>query len=128
MSVTEVLVVVGGLVLGYWIMAVFVPSLRDGDPPSGDRSGRAGDGAGGDVDRPGGAAPEVVRWFEVLDIPESSSREEITAAYKRLIRQYHPDLVAGMGRELRDLAEVRSSEINVAYDIGLKLRSTGWHA
>ena len=128
MSVTEVLVVVGGLVLGYWIMAVFVPSLRDGDPPSGDRSGRADDGAEGDMDHPGGAAAEVVRWFEVLDIPESSSREEITAAYKRLIRQYHPDLVAGMGRELRDLAEVRSSEINVAYDIGLKLRSTGWHA
>ncbi len=128
MSGTEIAVVIGGLVLGYWIMAVFLPSLWDGDTPADDGPERADDRADRNSDRAGEAPEEVVRWFEVLEIPESSSREEITAAYKRLIRQYHPDLVAQMGRELRELAEIKSKEINVAHDIGLKLRDGSWRA
>lgn len=128
MSAMEIIVVIGGLVLGYWIMAVFVPSLRDGDRPTGDGREPADERAHGRFDHPGHAPAEVVRWFEVLEVAESSPIDEISASYKRLIRQYHPDLVARMGRELRELAEVKSSEINVAYDIALKLRNAGWHA
>lgn len=128
MSAMEIIVVIGGLLLGYWVMAVFVPSLWDGDRPADDRPERADDPADGRFDQPGNEPAEVVRWFEVLEIPESSSKEEIIASYERLIRQYHPDLLAQMGRERRELAEVKSSEINVAYDIALKLRSASWHA
>lgn len=123
MSGTEIVVVIGGLVLGYWIMAVFVPSFWDRDPPVDGGPQRADDHPDRDADRSFDAPPDIVRWFEVLEISESSSLEQITTAYKRLIRRYHPDLVAQTGRELRELAEVKSKEINVAYDIALKLRT-----
>ena len=128
MSATEILVVIGGLVLGYWIMAVFVPSLWDTDAAAGGEPDPAGDREGPHADPLPDSAGGEVRWFEVMEIPESSSRQEITAAYKRLIHQYHPDRAAHMGRELRELAEIKSRQINVAYDTALKLRGAQWHA
>ena len=41
---------------------------------------------------------------------------EIERAYKVKISQYHPDKVAQMGIEIRELAEAKSKEINAAYD------------
>jgi DnaJ-class molecular chaperone len=54
--------------------------------------------------------------YEILGVTSSASPAEIRAAYQRLIQQYHPDRVAEMGPELRELAEQRTKEINVAYD------------
>ncbi|MGF6494125.1 DnaJ-domain-containing protein 1 [Luteibacter sp. 621] len=54
-------------------------------------------------------------WFEVLNVAPDATREQIVDAYRRLIREHHPDRVANMGKEFRDLAERRASEINVAY-------------
>jgi DnaJ-class molecular chaperone len=59
----------------------------------------------------------------VLEVSEFATVEQIKAAYKQKISQYHPDKVASMAAEIRDLAEVRSKEINAAYDRGLMLRS-----
>jgi DnaJ-domain-containing protein 1 len=53
---------------------------------------------------------------EVLGVSPGASAEEIRAAYQKLIQQYHPDRVAGMGLELRELAEQRTKELNAAYD------------
>jgi DnaJ-domain-containing protein 1 len=36
--------------------------------------------------------------------------------------QYHPDKVASLGRELRELAESKSKEISVAYQEALVAR------
>jgi len=52
---------------------------------------------------------------EVLGVPAGASREEVRAAYQKLIQQYHPDRVADMGPELRELAEQRTKELNAAY-------------
>lgn len=119
MTATELIVIVVCLGLGYWIVAVFLPSLFETDADLADvaaapRASDAQSETPDDVPRP---------WFEVLDVPERSLREEIVAAYKRKIRQYHPDLVARMGPELRELAERKSREINAAYDTAMKLRS-----
>jgi DnaJ-domain-containing protein 1 len=54
-------------------------------------------------------------WFEVLNVAPDATREQIVDAYRRLIREYHPDRVANLGQEFRELAERRASEINVAY-------------
>ena len=56
------------------------------------------------------------RWFLILEVPQSASRADIELAYKRKISQYHPDKVAQMGVEIRELAEAKSKEINAAYD------------
>ena len=126
MTAAEMIAVVGCLFLGYWIVAVFVPSLFETDVSADDgaESARAepDDSSTAEVDREGDP------WFEVLEIPEASTREEITAAYKRQIRQYHPDRVAQLGQELRDLAERKSKQINAAYAIALELRSANCHA
>jgi len=35
--------------------------------------------------------PETKKWWEVLNIPQTSTNEEIRFAYIRLAKQYHPD-------------------------------------
>jgi DnaJ-domain-containing protein 1 len=54
-------------------------------------------------------------WFEILDVPESASIEDIRAAYRDKTRQYHPDQVAGLAPEFRATSERKMSEINSAY-------------
>lgn len=126
MTGTELLVIVVCLALGYWIIAVFVPSLMETDVSLEDTEPRARQSDAGTSEP---ALHDGAReWFEVLGIPEASLREDIVIAYKRKIRQYHPDLVARMGPELRELAELKSKEINAAYEIALNLRSATYPA
>jgi DnaJ-domain-containing protein 1 len=54
--------------------------------------------------------------FEVLEVPETASMEEIEQAYRKKISDYHPDKVANAAPELKALAERRAREINAAYD------------
>jgi len=54
--------------------------------------------------------------FKVLGVAPGASREEIKAAYYRMAQQYHPDKVATLAPEFRELAERRMKEINTAYD------------
>jgi DnaJ like chaperone protein len=61
-------------------------------------------------------------WHEVLEVSETASIEEIRAAYRAKIGQYHPDRVTGLGAEFREIAERRSKEINVAYGEAQKAR------
>ncbi len=53
--------------------------------------------------------------YDVLGVGPGASREEIRAAYRRLVQQYHPDRVANLAPEFRELAEQRMKEINAAY-------------
>ena len=52
--------------------------------------------------------------YEVLEIKQGSSSEEIKIAYKKLVKKYHPDQYAN--HPLADLAEEKMKEINQAYD------------
>ena len=54
-------------------------------------------------------------WTRVLELPADASLEDIREAYRRLMSQYHPDKVASLGRELRELAEAKTKEIGLAY-------------
>jgi DnaJ like chaperone protein len=54
--------------------------------------------------------------YKVLEIDSDASTEEIKAAYRRLVAQYHPDKVQHLGREIRELAQERFREIQRAYD------------
>lgn len=42
--------------------------------------------------------------YSVLGATQSDSDEEIKKKYKRAVMEYHPDRVAHLGQELRDLA------------------------
>ncbi len=61
--------------------------------------------------------PPQREWFErdyykVLGVSEQASQKDITKAYRRLARQYHPDANPGDPK-----AEERFKEISAAYDV-----------
>jgi hypothetical protein len=56
-----------------------------------------------------------LRYYAILGLKPGGSVEEIKRAYRRMMKINHPDLVAGLGRDLEELAEARSKEINEAY-------------
>ena len=62
---------------------------------------------------PSGLAP----YFEILGVGQGSSPEELRSAYRRCVSEYHPDKVASLGAELRELAEQKTKQINEAYRI-----------
>jgi len=53
--------------------------------------------------------------FEVLGVARSASSDEIQAAYRSRMMEYHPDKVAHLGDELQKLAHEKSQQIQRAY-------------
>lgn len=58
--------------------------------------------------------PEI-DYYEVLDVPYSASRTEITQAYRHLMRYAHPDRHAD--HQERAKAEERAKMLNAAYAV-----------
>jgi DnaJ-domain-containing protein 1 len=114
MSSDEIAVVLICLVGGYWAVSAWLgrkQHSRDAPaysaPPPATPSSRFG---------------ISTTWASTLGVTETATREQIIAAYKQLISEYHPDKVARMGSEIRELAERKSKEINAAYDYAMKQR------
>lgn len=129
MTSTEMIVIVGGLLLGYWIVA----SLFNKKPASSTRSNSNNDAEkltqenSANTEEPGncnscGEDYIPSSWFRILEVSQGATQDQIVTAYKQKIRQYHPDKVAQMGAEIRDIAELKSKQINAAYDYAMKLR------
>ena len=51
-------------------------------------------------------------YYEVLGVSKDSSADEIKKAYRKLAKQYHPDMNPGNSE-----AEIRFKEVNEAYDV-----------
>ena len=60
--------------------------------------------------------------YSILGVSKKASDEEIKAAYKALIRKYHPDNY-GDDNPLKDLANEKTQEINQAYDEIMRMRA-----
>lgn len=104
-----------GLAMGYWLVTAFLSG--GGSNPERDAQAETEEPEGATRFGPAaGAKP----WYEVLGVSGIATREEISAAYKRCISQYHPDKVANMGAEIRAVAERKSKEINAAYEEGIR--------
>jgi len=141
-SLVELMVTGVCLVIGYVVVGSFfdkrydTPRSPDGaarpeqdhdaksrqDKPSSDagqfQHGRQSQHDTGGQGRP--YEPFGPRWATVLGVQPSATKDEISAAYKRKISEYHPDKVTRMGKEIRELAEQRSKEINAAYEEALR--------
>lgn len=102
-----VMVVLVGLCAGYWLVSKLFPGSSSAATPAAAAT-RA-------PEMPGG-------WHEVLQVAPTASADEIRAAYRQLISQYHPDKVETLGPDIRDLARRKSQEITVAYERGLEAR------
>jgi DnaJ-class molecular chaperone len=62
------------------------------------------------ADRPAAKSP-----YEVLNVRRGATREEVVSAYREMCKLYHPDKVAHLAPEFKDIAEARMREINAAY-------------
>ena len=103
MTFYEGLVIASGLAIGYWLVSAFTKSpiehVEAADTESDDSS----------------TSEQATSWHEVLGVSQWATQEEVTAAYREKIQQYHPDKVAKMGPEIRALAELKATQINEAY-------------
>jgi DnaJ domain len=54
-------------------------------------------------------------WWEVLEISERSTFEDVKTAYRTKIKECHPDKVTGLAREFQELADRKTKEINLAF-------------
>ena len=63
-------------------------------------------------------AGEVCRegsWIAILGLSSSATIEDVKEAYKRLIKENHPDRVHGMSPAFRKLAEAETKKLNAAF-------------
>jgi hypothetical protein len=95
---------------------VFEPVTTASEPSAseqgcaGDRSNRQAPPPEDRTGRSKGLSP-----YAVLDIEEGATREEIQTAYHRMAQMYHPDKVAHLAPEFREIADRRMKDINAAY-------------
>lgn len=54
--------------------------------------------------------------YTILEVERHATQEEIRAAYRRAVAQYHPDKVSHLGQELQELAHQKLIAIQQAYD------------
>ncbi|MBO4725365.1 MAG: DnaJ domain-containing protein [Firmicutes bacterium] len=61
--------------------------------------------------------------YEVLEVGQNASMDEIKASYKRLIKKYHPDQY--QNNPMADLAQEKLKEVNEAYEQICQMRGEG---
>ena len=104
------------LVIGLAFLVLFVVRLaRQASIGAGPRRGDRPGGYGRQRSQRAEQSRRAPSPYEVLQVRRGASQEEIASAYRRLVQQYHPDKVANLAPEFRELAERRMKEINVAY-------------
>lgn len=121
-------VVIGCLVLGYWIVSKLIEKGKAAE--QGSQTGSAGTGqreksTTGAEERSGedqSSTRRETNWYDVLGVRPDAPITEIKAAYRKLMAQYHPDKVSSLGRELQELAEAKSKELTQAYRRAMNIR------
>jgi DnaJ like chaperone protein len=53
--------------------------------------------------------------YQTLGLRLGSSQEEVKDAYRRLVKQFHPDVVAHLGEDFKQLADQKMKAIMQAY-------------
>jgi len=66
-----------------------------------------------DLDPPAATGPDP---YQVLGIPNHADPQAVKDAWRKALRVFHPDRVAGQGPEMIALAERKTRELNAAYE------------
>ena len=56
-------------------------------------------------------------YYDLLEIPPTSSLDEVKRAFRLQIARYHPDKVHHLGKEFQEMAAERAAELTEAYRI-----------
>lgn len=55
-------------------------------------------------------------YYEVLEIAQDASQDEVKSAYKELVKIYHPDRLGDISEQRRKKIESKLKEVNEAYE------------
>ena len=87
-------------------------------------AGRKGQPSPAESKRRSAAPPvrhsEGPAWWEVLRVARGATQQELSAAYRKLIAQNHPDKVAHLSEQIRRVADQETRRINAAYEAALR--------
>ena len=125
MTVVDMVVIAAGLLFGYRLVSNYLsPNTGDGQKQPRTDSDRRNEAPRQQEWQRNWEPPkpDVPAWFEVLEVPEQAEWSDIERAYRLKISQYHPDKVAQMGEDIRQIAETKSKQINAAYETAMNLR------
>ncbi len=56
-------------------------------------------------------------YYDILELQQNASQNEVKAAYRKLAKKYHPDLYTNAPEAEKKKAEARIKEINQAYSV-----------
>ena len=65
---------------------------------------------------------ETENAYKILEVAPNATDEEVKKAYRDMAKKYHPDLVSHLGDEVREAAEKKLQEVNLAYETIKKQR------
>jgi DnaJ domain len=80
------------------------------------------DGSYGFMEEP---LPADTSWFAVLELPPTATLAQIRDAYRKKVKQTHPDRVNGMAPAFKELAEAETKKLNAAYQQALLTSRVG---
>lgn len=66
--------------------------------------------------------PVSERWWEVLQVSASASQDEIRQAWRRLMKENHPDKGGNLASETQTAMEQMARRLNDAYEKAMKSR------
>mgnify|MGYP001256217570 CR=1 FL=1 len=65
---------------------------------------------------------DLEKWFNILEISNNASDDEIKKAHRKMVMKYHPDKLQGVSTHIRKLAEDKFKNVQEAYEMILKHR------
>ena len=102
--------------VGFWVVGAILEQFQKKTPKSGSSSS-SGAGTRPTPEAESSQVDPIEDACRVLQLNRPFTSEELRAAYRQRMSQYHPDKVSSLGPEFRELAESKSKEINRAFDL-----------
>ena len=101
--------------VGFWVVGAIIEQFQKKAPKAGSSTSSNPGPEPASEESP--RVDPIEEACRVLQLNRPFTTEQLRAAYRQRMSQYHPDKVSSLGPEFRELAESKSKEINRAFDL-----------